>query len=196
MASDFLSNWTILDSFPGIFIGTAAVVNSEVSGWSSAQLGQLVYETDAGLSFRWNGSALVRSGPIGLLGTNVTTSNQTATSGTSPKILVSETVTVPASPRTVKISGFLPSVSNPTTATTISLVRDSTTLQTVVIPVSTWRAAGGAGDADYPLPLSLLVYDTPTAGSHAYTIKATVASGTATFVASATSSILISAEEV
>ena len=87
-------------------------------------------------------------------------------------------------------------MSNPTTATTISLVRDSTTLQTVVIPVTTWRAAGGAGDANYPFPLSLLVYDTPSAGSHAYTIQASVSSGTATFVATATSAIIVGIEEV
>ena len=197
LTNDFITNWNLLDASPGIFIGTATVVNAKVSTWGSNQTGFEIYETDSGLEFRWNGSALIRTGPAGLLGTNQTTSTQTATSGTSPKILVSETITVPATPRTVKIIGFIPSVSNPTTNTTLAIVRDSTTLlQQIVVPVTTWRAAGGTTNADYPQSKYLVVYDTPTAGSHTYAIKASVSTDTVTFVATNTSAIVIGAEEV
>lgn len=195
LASDLVATLTILDQYPGIFIGTTSVITTKVSTWGSAQTGQTVYDVTVGLPFRWNGSALIRTGPAGLLGTNQTTSNQTATSGTSPKTLVSQTVTVPPSPRTVKVTAFIPSISNPTQNTTIAIVRDSTTLQQIVVPVTTWRAAGGSADADFPQNRYIVVYDTPIAGSHAYSIQASVSSGTATFVATATSAITIGIEE-
>lgn len=114
LVSDAFSTQTISDNYdriaakPGIHICTAS---TRPSDWDSNHLGMMIYETDSGLEWRWNGSAFVRSGPVGSLGYGIRTLSVTL--GTSDEVIVALNVTVPPGDRPVVVTASWAELSGP-----------------------------------------------------------------------------------
>lgn len=179
------SNLNLLDQFPGTFIGSNTQINTEVSSWGANQLGMFLWDTTNNVLWRWNGSSIVRAGPLGRLAQVINTSGGNFTS-TSPVVVVSTSVTIPISPRRIEVKAIVPQVLNPTSAATLYLLLDSTVVQTVPVP------------QNLELPFVLLADTTPIAGSHVYSLEIanTTAATTTGLTASSTQPIILTVNEV
>jgi hypothetical protein len=71
LLSDFLTNWGILDSSPGVFICTSSTHPS----WGTDQAGRLVFETDTLDFLGWNGTTFLN---LNLTVNNLTVVNEIA----------------------------------------------------------------------------------------------------------------------
>lgn len=180
LTSDPFSTATIADNYdriaakPGTHICTAA---TRPTDWDANHLGMTIYETDSGLSWRWNGSAFVRDGAIGALGYGIRTLPLTA--GTTDEVAVSLDVTIPPGGRSVIVTGSWAETSNPMW---VSLYKAAQEVQRMSCATD-----GG----------TLSFYDNaPDAGPLTYSLRVRAKSGSADLISTASRPVLLHAVEV
>lgn len=203
--SDIYDNWTTVDGYPGLYLCTSS---TRPSTWGAAHTGMQIYETDTALTWRWDGSAFVRSAPSGLLGT-AELSSDFATSSTSAVTALSCTVTVPATSssstaKRIRVSANFYRVDNGTSTTLgaaeVSIYRDGTPTLLSVMAVQ-GRPNTASSSLDWGSGGSIVAYDAPSTsgGSITYSLRVNslaAVGGTTTLRASSTTKAVIAVEEV
>jgi hypothetical protein len=160
--SQIAGNWDILDNYPGIYVGTTAQVATLVGTWGSAQTGMIVQETDGlSLQWRWNGSALVRTGGLGMLSSVQNLSGEIAVSNT-PSVVLSTTVNIPAGGRTIEVKASATNYFTTSTAAQwlFTVAQDGTFIQSALFTLASGQQEG--------TPVFLYTTLIPSAGSHTY----------------------------
>lgn len=164
LLSDFVSNNSTLDAYPGVFLCTSA---THPSTWGASQKGMEILEIDTGIKWRWNGSAFARIAGTGFLAQTTRTSD-ISTTVVAPTYVtaLSQSITVPAGGRSVLILAELPVVQSSGGVTAVALFRDAGQL-------TAWSVQGDllGGASDQPRNGTQFFVDTPTSGSHTYTVQ-------------------------
>lgn len=180
LTSDPFSTATIAENYdriaakPGVHLCTAA---TRPTTWDSNHLGMTIYETDSQLSWRWNGSAFVRTGPVGSLGYVIRTLPLTA--GTTDEVALSLSIVVPVGGRPVVVTGTWAETSAPMW---ISLYKGVQEVQRI----------SNASDGG-----TLSFYDSaPDAGPLTYELRVRAKSGSADLVSTASRPVFLHAVEV
>lgn len=189
--TEIASNWQIVDDFPGRFVCTST---TRPQNWGANQNGMSIYETDSDLEWEWTGSTWTRHGPVGWLNGTERTSDF-STNQTAAQTVVSTAVTVPAGGRRVRCTVTWPKAEATGGVVRLYVVRDTTTLQAWNVSGKLTPASGleeGTGG-------SLVLFDTPSAGSRTYYFKTSVVvgyTGSVYLRAAAGAPISINVEEV
>lgn len=189
VTEDFAANSEILDDHPGIFICTSGTRPT----WDVAQNGMSIFETDTNLIWHWDGSAWERLVPKGYVDGDEVTSDQ-STSSTSYVTAIQVTASIAAGGRRHLIIVHAPGVFNSNGLTQCAVFQDAALLQE-------WYVQGwtGAEVEKYPRPIFAVIPDTPSAGSHDYTLQFRAVSGiggSSTIQAEATKPISLDVVEV
>lgn len=166
LLQDYSDNWAKIDASPGTLVIDDA--GDLPNDWTSAETGNQVIAVDTGLRWWWNGTDFVRSGPLGLLDSEASTTPINTTS-TSLVNALSVSVDVPGG-RKVEVSVTGPGAYNTAGLCRLALFRDSTQLQS-------WLLRGTLSDG--PLPVSMTVLDTTVvAGPATYSLLYSAVAGT------------------
>lgn len=182
---DYQYNWDTLDESPGIFVCTSATRPT----WGNGQSGRIILETDSLLLWRWTGTAWARLSGRGHIAYNTVTSSLNTTS-TTYQTAVSVTPTIFAGNRKQQITVSGPKAYNTNGRVELGIFRDASQL-------TEWTQPGdSANDA---MPFSMTIFDEPSAGTPAYSLRYRVPSGvggTSHLVAGANSPIQIAVVEL
>lgn len=175
---DFSPDWawdllTTLDGFPGVHVCTSS---TRPSDWGGGQTGQMIWETDRNLLWRWNGTAFVRVHPVGLLASPAEITADFPTASTDPQDAISLTVNVPATntgstTKRIEVQASWYALDNGT-ANTLGACEVSIRREPGDVSLKTLLWRGRPNSAVDPLDWgpggSLVAYDAPSAGSTTY----------------------------
>ena len=184
LVTDFYNNWGIVDNYPGIYTNSRTNINA--LSWGTAQTGMLAWDLTNSVMLQWNGSAFTQIWPNGtmfprgMIHQAVGTSHSINSTNT---IIWTDTCTVPASPRTLRIELFVPSITLASGVTTVTtFAHDHSGTQFANSSASMKAGQGG---------LIVVAYGTPVdiSGTCDVKVHAFTDSATGTFDANATITI-------
>jgi hypothetical protein len=196
-------NLTVLDAYPGIYPCTLA---TRPVSWGAAHNGMHIFEMDTLLTWRWSGSAFVRTGPLGLLAAITERSTDFSTAATSPTTAMTVGATVPATnvgstTKRIKVEANWYAIVNATDTTLgaaeVSLIRDGATL--LCTQRVTGRPSTDTDYLDWGQGGTIVGWDNPAAGAHTYTLainSIAAVGGTTVLKASATQVAQMAVSEV